>query len=155
LNPRPPPSSMPRRGGTQGLSIRHARARPGHPRLTLDVAAKTWMAGTSPAMTADLRRSLSLAQSLPPQPLLNPLGTLCVVPVHHQHVRIAMHAAVGKIDDVDAAAGGFEHAGILDAARADLRPARMILGVVAIDDQHRRVLEQPHLVLVAAQGRLD
>src|SRR5688572_23118310 len=31
-------------------SPRHARARRGHPRLSLQ-AAKTWMAGTSPAMT--------------------------------------------------------------------------------------------------------
>ena len=32
--------------------LRHGRACPGHPRLTCDTAAsKTWMAGTSPAMT--------------------------------------------------------------------------------------------------------
>jgi hypothetical protein len=29
----------------------HARARPGHPRLSLLTEVKTWMAGTSPAMT--------------------------------------------------------------------------------------------------------
>jgi hypothetical protein len=30
---------------------RHARARRGHPRLALSKRPKTWMAGTSPAMT--------------------------------------------------------------------------------------------------------
>src|ERR1700749_4151942 len=41
-----------------GMNIpRHARARPGHPRLSWlvpwdDTASKAWMAGTSPAMTA-------------------------------------------------------------------------------------------------------
>ena len=34
------------------LEFRHARARPGHPRLRLLAASKTWMAGTGPAMTA-------------------------------------------------------------------------------------------------------
>jgi hypothetical protein len=33
------------------LKVRHARACPGHPRLTGISARKTWMAGTSPAMT--------------------------------------------------------------------------------------------------------
>src|SRR5882757_7961178 len=32
---------------------RHARARPGHPRLLFTDLAKTWMAGTSPAMTTE------------------------------------------------------------------------------------------------------
>src|SRR5580704_3923310 len=32
---------------------RHARARPGHPRLKNVAARKTWMAGTSPAMTRE------------------------------------------------------------------------------------------------------
>src|SRR5882724_10913534 len=34
-----------------GPLLRHARACPGHPRLTSLKAPKTWMAGTSPAMT--------------------------------------------------------------------------------------------------------
>src|SRR5260370_18041844 len=37
---------------------RHARACPGHPRLNILTARKTWMAGTSPAMTVN-ERSLS------------------------------------------------------------------------------------------------
>jgi len=35
------------------LKVRHARACPGHPRLGGTSARKTWMAGTSPAMTKD------------------------------------------------------------------------------------------------------
>src|SRR5438552_15951836 len=33
---------------------RHARAWPGHPRLTSLAGPKAWMAGSSPAMTADI-----------------------------------------------------------------------------------------------------
>src|SRR5208282_4801661 len=33
------------------ILTRHARARRGHPRLKARVESKTWMAGTSPAMT--------------------------------------------------------------------------------------------------------
>ena len=33
------------------LLARHARACPGHPRLTAFASRKTWMAGTGPAMT--------------------------------------------------------------------------------------------------------
>src|ERR1700730_9629210 len=33
------------------FAARHARARPGHPRLLSLNASKTWMAGTGPAMT--------------------------------------------------------------------------------------------------------
>jgi len=33
------------------VSIRHARACPGHPRLSTSPASKTWMAGMNPAMT--------------------------------------------------------------------------------------------------------
>jgi hypothetical protein len=38
--------------------IRHARACPGHPRLNGIAAGKTWMAGTSPAMTRRDSRSV-------------------------------------------------------------------------------------------------
>src|SRR5882757_245601 len=34
--------------------IRHARACPGHPRSKFQTRRRTWMAGTSPAMTASL-----------------------------------------------------------------------------------------------------
>jgi hypothetical protein len=34
------------------FSTRHGRIYSGHPRLEDDVSSKTWMAGTSPAMTA-------------------------------------------------------------------------------------------------------
>ena len=38
------------------LSSRHARPWAGHPRLTFVPARKTWMAGTSPAMTTSKQR---------------------------------------------------------------------------------------------------
>jgi hypothetical protein len=43
-----------RQAGIEELKVRHARPYAGHPRLSsFSVAAsKTWMAGTSPAMTA-------------------------------------------------------------------------------------------------------
>src|SRR5262249_61332062 len=37
---------------------RHARACRGHPRLSLIAVSKTWMAGTSPAMTWRVHRTL-------------------------------------------------------------------------------------------------
>jgi hypothetical protein len=56
-----------------GLSrgIRHARACPGHPRLRFRKARKTWMAGTSLAMTRNVthfqgvRRSLKMLAAFP------------------------------------------------------------------------------------------
>ena len=57
--------------------------------------------------------------------------------------------------DVDAAAGSPQHARVVDAALADLRPARMVLGVVAVHDEDWRILEQSHFVLVAAERGLD
>jgi hypothetical protein len=42
------------RGFPRGFFVsptRHARARRGHPRLIIQATTKTWMAGTSPAMT--------------------------------------------------------------------------------------------------------
>src|SRR5579871_943549 len=39
---------------------RHARPRAGHPRLRVSVNLKTWMAGTSPAMTEDEPRREAL-----------------------------------------------------------------------------------------------
>jgi hypothetical protein len=45
------------------LLIRHARPRAGHPRLVFAVKQKTWMAGTSPAMTGVVNLS-SVCESL-------------------------------------------------------------------------------------------
>src|SRR5258707_4057286 len=41
--------------------LRHARACPGHPRLLVAASNKTWMAGTSPAMTAELSSEIDQA----------------------------------------------------------------------------------------------
>src|SRR5262245_38689890 len=46
---------------------RHARACRGHPRLAFFKAAKTWMAGTRPAMTWRVHRSLQELAQLAPQ----------------------------------------------------------------------------------------
>src|SRR5215510_12464152 len=93
-------------------------------------------------------------QSFAGEPLLDQIGDLITVPVHHHHVGVALDADVGQIDHIDAAAGSLEHARIIDTALANLRPARMILGVVAVDDHHRGRLDGGHLVAVAASGRL-
>src|SRR5258705_11405642 len=55
----PPFLSLPLKGGgmlehdqvKSNHALRHARACPGHPRLNASARTKTWMAGTSPAMT--------------------------------------------------------------------------------------------------------
>src|SRR3954470_11212720 len=44
------------------LLLRHGRAWPGHPRLVVLIAAKSWMAGTRPAMTG---REKTLLQPSP------------------------------------------------------------------------------------------
>jgi hypothetical protein len=43
-----------RRGRGRRANHRHARACPGHPRLNSVAIRKTWMTGTSPAMTRNL-----------------------------------------------------------------------------------------------------
>src|SRR5690349_5810748 len=53
------PFSLPIIEATRSLC--HARACPGHPRLS-SVAAKTWMAGTSPAITAEFGARPSCAR---------------------------------------------------------------------------------------------
>jgi hypothetical protein len=81
-----------------------------------------------------LRRSaISFRQALADQPLLNEVGYLVTIPVHHDHVGIAPDTGVRQIDDIDAAAGGRERRRVVDTALADLGPARMVLGVVAVD----------------------
>src|SRR4051812_25561617 len=100
------------------------------------------------------RNAISFRQSFGDQPFLDEIGHLVAVPVHHDHVGISPDTGVGQIDDIDAATGGLERRRVIDTALADLRPARMVLGVVAVDDEDRRILDRVHLVAVAAQRRL-
>src|SRR5215510_5012956 len=81
-----------------------------------------------------------VSQAFGCEPLLDQVGDLIAVLVHHHHVGIALDADVGQIDHIDAAAGRLEHARIVDATLADLRPARMTFGIVAVNDHHRRRL---------------
>jgi hypothetical protein len=53
------------RGADAIAFLRHARACPGHPRLQGCAANKTWMAGTSPAMTTALPRQMTAATNRP------------------------------------------------------------------------------------------
>jgi hypothetical protein len=80
------------------------------------------------------------------QPFLDETGNGVAVAVHHDHVGIALDAHVREIDDIDMASGGLENACIIDAGLADFRPARMILGVVAVDDEDRRGLDRGALL---------
>jgi hypothetical protein len=49
------------------IPFRHGRARPGHPRLSSLVAAKTWMPGTRPGMTNFARVPITLRASAIPR----------------------------------------------------------------------------------------
>jgi hypothetical protein len=71
--------------------------------------------------------------------------TMCELPL----------ARIRQVDDIDAAARGFENRGVVDAALADLRPPGMLFGIVAIKNQDGRRLYGLHLVSVAAERRLD
>src|SRR6266545_3286891 len=101
------------------------------------------------------RQPASFHQSLADEPFLDQLGNLIAVLVHHDYVRIALEACIRQVDDIDAAARGFENRGIVDAALADLRPPGMVFGVVAVKHQDRRRLYGLHLVAVTAERRLD
>src|SRR5262245_48542056 len=103
-----------------------------------------------------LRRSStrSLSQSLANEPFLNEIGDLTAVLVHHDDVRIALEARVRQIDDIDAAARRFESRRVIDAALTDLRPAGMVFGVIAVNNQDRRCLYGVDLVSITSERRL-
>jgi hypothetical protein len=59
-----------------------------------------------------LRRSAhSFRQFLADEPFLNEASHLVAVPVHHDHVGVALDVHVRQVDDFDAAARGFENGG--------------------------------------------
>src|SRR5438309_6666064 len=89
------------------------------------------------------------------QPLLDQRGDLQVVPVHHQHVRIAAHAHVRQIDDIDPAARFRDLAHEIHPVLPDLRPARVERDIVAVDDERRNVLENSRLLRIADPRGLD
>src|SRR3954452_17445493 len=115
------------------------------PRSTMSSAAvavqHTAAASAAPIRMRRIFLSPSVAQTLLDQPALNELGDLVAVLVHHHHVRVALDADVGQVDEIDAATARLQRIGVFDNAAADFRPARMILRVVADHDQHRRVLD--------------
>jgi hypothetical protein len=53
-------------------------------------------------------------------------------------VRVALDADVRQVDKLEAAARGLERLAVGDAVLADVLPARVVLGVVADDDDDRR-----------------
>ena len=55
------------------------------------------------------------------------------------HVRIDLDAGLRQVDDIDAAGGRLDGVRKGNAVGADFRPARILLDVVAIDDQRRNV----------------
>src|SRR5206468_3743920 len=69
--------------------------------------------------------SISTNQPLLRQPLLNQRGDLQFVLVHHQHVRVAAHAGLGQIENVDLAARLGDLVEETVVVLADLRPARV------------------------------
>src|SRR3954454_3788918 len=71
----------------------------------------------------------SIAQAFFDQPVLNEPGDLIAVLVHHHHVRVALDARVGQVDEIKAAARGLEGFRISDAVLPDVLPARMLLGI--------------------------
>ena len=89
------------------------------------------------------------------QPFLDHLGDLVAILVHHHHVGVALDADVREVDQVDAAAGLPDRVGVVDDILADAAPARMLLGVIAVDGGDRDIFQRRDLVLVADAGRLD
>src|SRR5215471_10871212 len=59
------------------LLIRHARTWCGHPRLCIS-ASKTWMAGTSPAMTLRVNPAMTLNGGERPSGGTKPLSQFCI-----------------------------------------------------------------------------
>ena len=106
------PVAQPAGGGSLRKSTVQVRILPGAP----SCFARTRFAGLSALQTRSRMPSEALAkegsidQPLAREPLLNERGDLVAVAVHHDHVAVAADAGVRQIDDVDAAAGGLEHA---------------------------------------------
>ena len=96
--------------------------------------------------------SLLAYQAFACEPLLDQGGDFEVVLVHHQHVRIALDAGLGQLDHVDLAAGRGDFRGEVEAVLVHFRPARIALDEVAVDEQHRNVLERAGLQRIG-EGR--
>src|SRR5215472_4315765 len=103
-----------------------------------------------------LRRSSthSFRQSLADEPFLDETDDLIAVPIHHHHVGVALDAPVRQVDNIDAAARGFENRGVINAALPYLRPPRMVFGIVAVNDKDRRRLDRFDLIAVTTERRL-
>src|SRR5881396_274509 len=97
----------------------------------------------------------SAVEPLLREPLLDEPRDLQVVPVHHQHVRVAAHAHIRQIDDIDFAARSRDLAHEIHAVLPDLRPARVERDIVAVDDERRNILENSRLLRVADPRGLD
>src|SRR5437764_4019003 len=92
------------------MFARHARLYAGHPRLTLSVLPKTWMAGTSPAMTWRVSRLLDTFPSVHHLPDLHRDVLRQFERVTHQRVELLAGAG---IDHQVAFLGGGEEIRIL------------------------------------------
>src|SRR6266516_191712 len=93
---------------TSGYIARHARACPGHPRPRFTWASKTWMAGTSPAMTkeraSNLLRHEPVSQRPDPRNVdLDDVAGLQVgrgaVGAHPDHVARPQREIFGQFDE--------------------------------------------------------
>src|SRR5262249_3023228 len=121
--------------------LRHARACPGHLRLPLTHRPKTWMAGTSPAMTTRLSHRSRKTQRLltSERDLIIHVGALAATP-RSGHGRLALARSGGAevaaivVADVAVAAtaaGAVEHGeGRIEALQHDL--GRVALDIVLV-----------------------
>src|SRR5688500_16642923 len=75
------------------------------------------------------------------QPSLYQVGDLQVVPVHHQHVGIALDADLRQVDDFVPAACRAHLLEELELVGADRGPAGVLLDVVTVNGENRNVPE--------------
>src|SRR2546421_4967439 len=85
-------------------------------------------------------RAASPVQALLLKPALDHRGDLEVVAIHHHQVRVAAHAGLRQVDHVDLAAGLADGVAESDAVLADLRPARVLLDVIAVEEERGNAL---------------
>ena len=97
----------------------------------------------------------SLDQALADHPSLDDVGDLGIVLVLHHHVRVALDTDVGEVDHVDGSPTGAYRLGIGKIGFLVRRPARMLVDIVAKQQQRGRVLQRARLADVAGGGRLD
>src|SRR5260221_6732095 len=99
--------------------------------------------------------SMSAHQPLLREPVLDQRRDLQVVLVHHQHVRVAAHAGLGQIENVDLASRLGDLVEETVVVLPDLRPARVERDVVAEDGERGDALQRRGLLRIAYPRGLD